>query len=331
MAQSFEQLLDAVNGRIAELPAFRRQPLRLYEPAVYTMDLGGKRIRPVMALMACQLFGGKVEAALEPAVGLEVFHNFTLLHDDVMDRAAMRRGKPTVHVKWDTNTAILTGDAMFAVAIQLMAGAPAESLRAVLQAFEALAVGVCEGQQYDMNFETQAQVSMDEYMEMIRLKTAVLIAGALQIGALAAGAPAASVSRLHAYGTQIGLAFQLQDDLLDLYADEAKFGKKIGSDIRENKKTYLYLKALELLPATDAAALEQAFAEPTQPETEADKVAFVKGLYERVDVKRHCEEAIQAMFREGEAQLDAIPTTEIDAEAMVVLKQFTARLLGRDY
>ncbi|MDE7149176.1 MAG: polyprenyl synthetase family protein [Bacteroidales bacterium] len=331
MAQSFEQLLAAVNGRIAELPAFRRQPDRLYAPAVYTMDLGGKRIRPVMALMASQLFGGAVQATLGPAVGLEVFHNFTLLHDDVMDRAAMRRGKPTVHAKWDTNTAILTGDAMFAVALQLMSGAPAGSLRAVLQAFGDLAVGVCEGQQYDMNFETQPQVSMDEYMEMIRLKTAVLIAGALQIGALAAGAPAGSVSRLQAYGTQIGLAFQLQDDLLDLYADEAKFGKKIGSDIRENKKTYLYIKALELLPAAEAAALEKAFATPTRPETEAGKVAFVKNLYEQADVKRHCEAEIQAMFQAGEAHLDAIPQTEIDPEAMTVLKQFTARLLGRDY
>ena len=331
MAQSFEQLLGAVEDRIRELPAFRRQPVRLYEPAVYTMNLGGKRIRPVLALMACQLFGGSVEKVLDPAVGLEVFHNFTLLHDDVMDRADMRRGKPTVHVKWDTNTAILTGDAMFAVAVRLMAGAPAESLRAILQAFEALAVGVCEGQQYDMNFETQAQVSMAEYMEMIRLKTAVLIAGSLQIGADAAGAPAASGARLYAYGTQIGLAFQLQDDLLDLYGDESKFGKKIGSDIRENKKTYLYIKALELLSPADAAALEKAFAEPTRPETEAGKVALVKGLYEKVGVRQQCEAAVQAMFKAAEAELDAIPATETDAEALTVLKQFTAKLLGRDY
>lgn len=331
MAQSFEQLLALVNKQIAELPAFQRPPLRLYEPAVYTMALGGKRIRPVLALMASQLFGGSVQATLGPAIGLEVFHNFTLLHDDVMDHADMRRGQPTVHAKWDTNTAILTGDAMFAVAVRLMTGAPAGSLRAVMQAFEALATGVCEGQQYDMNFETQADVSMAEYMEMIRLKTAVLIAGALQIGALAAGAPAGSVTRLHAYGTQIGLAFQLQDDLLDLYGDQAKFGKKIGSDIRENKKTYLYLKALELLPAEDADALKAAFSTPTQPDKEAEKVAQVKTLYDRIGVKHHVEAAIRAMFKEGEAHLNAIPQSEIDPEAMTVLRQFTERLLMRDY
>lgn len=361
--KKFSELRDLVNQTIESLPELKARPVELYEPVVYTMGFGGKRIRPVMVLMACQLFKKEVEAALLPAVGLEIFHNFTLLHDDVMDRADMRRGQPTVHKKWNSNVAILSGDAMFALASSLLCKAPAESLSAVMDSFNSLALGVCEGQQYDMNFETQAEVSMEEYMEMIRLKTAVLLAGALKIGAQMAGAPSDAVYALDEFGTKIGLAFQLQDDLLDLYADEAKFGKKIGSDIRENKKTYLYIKALELLRKesagssvagsgcadasckdegvtdaarlneglADASRLEELFRIPTTAENEAEKIASVRALYEKVDVRSHLEAEVNRLFAEGESALARLSAYDIDPEALQVMQDFSAKLLGRDY
>lgn len=329
--KTFEELREEVNRAVAGLPELKGNPSQLYDPIVYTLEHGGKRLRPVMALMACQLFGKDPRMALLPALGLEIFHNFTLLHDDVMDRADMRRGRPTVQAKWNANVAILSGDAMFALASSLVARAPAESLPAVLRTFNALALGVCEGQQYDMNFETQNRVSMDEYREMIRLKTAILLAGALQIGALVAGAPDSAVGHLYAFGIKIGLAFQLQDDLLDLYADEAKFGKKIGSDIRENKKTYLYIKALELLDLDDRARLEETFRTPTTPENEAGKIDFVRSLYEKVSVRTYLEEEVNRLFEAGEAELEQLSGADVDAEALKVLQDFSAKLLGREY
>lgn len=329
--KTFEELRSDVNRAIDGLSDLKGNPVQLYEPISYTLELGGKRLRPVMALMACQLFGEDPQRAMMPAVGLEIFHNFTLLHDDVMDRADMRRGRPTVHAKWNANVAILSGDAMFALASSLIAQAPAESLSSVLNTFNGLALGVCEGQQYDMNFETQAKVEMAEYMEMIRLKTAVLLAGALQIGALVAGAPGPAVQHLHAFGTRIGLAFQLQDDLLDLYADEAKFGKKIGSDIRENKKTFLYIKALELLDWDDRTRLEETFRTPTTPGNEAAKIDFVRALYEKVSVRSCVEEEITRLFGEGEAELARLSKADVDSEALEVLQDFSAGLLGREY
>lgn len=356
--KKFSELRDLVNQTIENLPELKARPVELYEPVVYTMGFGGKRIRPVMVLMACQLFKKDISQAILPAVGLEIFHNFTLLHDDVMDRADMRRGQPTVHKKWNSNVAILSGDAMFALASSLLCKAPAESLSAVMDSFNSLALGVCEGQQYDMNFETQAEVSMEEYMEMIRLKTAVLLAGALKIGAQMAGAPSDAVSALDEFGTKIGLAFQLQDDLLDLYADEAKFGKKIGSDIRENKKTYLYIKALELLRKgnvidggsdtaglsagsadagslnaglADASRLEELFRIPTTAENEAEKIASVRALYEKVDVRSHLDEEVNRLFAEGESALARLSAYDIDPEALQVMQDFSAKLLGRDY
>lgn len=333
--KKFSELRDLVNQTIENLPELKARPVELYEPVVYTMGFGGKRIRPVMVLMACQLFKKDISQAILPAVGLEIFHNFTLLHDDVMDRADMRRGQPTVHKKWNSNVAILSGDAMFALASSLLCKAPAESLSAVMDSFNSLALGVCEGQQYDMNFETQAEVGMEEYMEMIRLKTAVLLAGALKIGAQMAGAPSDAVSALDEFGTKIGLAFQLQDDLLDLYADESKFGKKIGSDIRENKKTYLYIKALELLRkgnnVTEAARLEELFRIPTTAENEAEKIASVRALYEKVDVRSHLEAEVNHLFVEGESALARLSAYDIDPEALQVMQDFSAKLLGRDY
>ena len=331
MAKDNRQLREDLNRVMEQQEMFHGAPDTLYEPVRYIMSLGGKRLRPVLALMACQLFKGDTEKALLPALGLEVFHNFTLLHDDVMDRADMRRGKPTVNVKWNSNVAILSGDVMFAMACRLICQAPDERKGAVLEAFNDLAVGVCEGQQYDMDFETQEKVSMAEYMEMIRLKTAVLIAGALKVGALLAGASEEDLQPLYEYGTKIGLAFQLQDDLLDLYGDEAKFGKKLGSDIRENKKTYLYIKALELLEEVDAIALEHEFSTPTLPFGDIAKIKKVKALYEKVKVKDHCEKAVSNLFAEAGEALDRLSASPaVDPQALSALRAFGSELLGRE-
>lgn len=324
------QLRQEVEKALQGLEVWQGEPQGLYQPAVYALGQGGKRIRPVLALMACQLFGKDCSLALMPAIGLEVFHNFTLLHDDVMDKAAIRHGLPTVHMKWNANTAILSGDAMFAAAVSLTAKTPPASLPAVLDAFHRLALGVCEGQQYDMNFESQVQVSMAEYMEMIRLKTAVLIAGALEIGALVAGAPETDVKHLYAYGNKIGLAFQLQDDWLDLYADEAKFGKKLGGDIRENKKTYLYIRAIEKLETEDRKQLEHWFSVATTPDNQEEKTVAVKTLFEKADAPRDCKEAVSRLFAEAGKHLSALsPLT--DPAALKELQAFSAGLLGREF
>ncbi len=328
--KDYAQLRQEVEKTLQELDIWKAEPQGLYQPAVYALGQSGKRIRPVLALMACQLFKQDYRLALLPAAGLEVFHNFTLLHDDVMDKAEVRHGLPTVHVKWNTDTAILSGDAMFAVAYSLVAQAPKASLSEVMGAFNRLAVGVCEGQQYDMNFETQAKVSMAEYMEMIRLKTAVLIAGALEIGALVAGAKEADVKRLYDYGRKIGLAFQLQDDYLDLYADEATFGKRIGGDIRENKKTYLYIRAMENLSADDGQKLEHWFSLETTPKNDQEKITAVKALFEKAKAQQDCLQAVNQLFADAEADLNAI-ASPIDPEALQVLRAFAAKLLGRKF
>ncbi len=224
----------------------RSTPVGLYEPIAYTMETGGKRIRPALLVYACALFDEQYQKALYPALGLEIFHNFTLLHDDVMDRADIRRGEPTVHKKWNENTAILSGDAMLIKAYQYFNHATAPVSPQVLQVFNKTALEVCEGQQYDMDFETQSTVSEADYLRMIELKTSVLIAGALKIGALIGGASEEDAESLYEYGRWLGLAFQLKDDWLDVFGDVNVFGKKIGGDISANKKTYLHIKAQEL-------------------------------------------------------------------------------------
>ncbi|MEG1499099.1 MAG: polyprenyl synthetase family protein [Bacteroidales bacterium] len=329
--ENFEQLLLRVNNAVAALP-LEQEPKALYEPIIYTLSLGGKRLRPVMALMACQLFKKSIEPALLPALGIEVFHNFTLLHDDIMDHADMRRGKATVHAKWNENVGILSGDAMFAVAYKLLAQGPEKVLKKILDSFNKMALGVCEGQQYDMNFETTKEVSMAEYMEMIRLKTSVLIAGALEIGGIIGEASPSALSHLYTYGIELGLAFQLQDDLLDLYGDEQKFGKKIGSDIRENKKTFLFLKALELLPEEEAVCLKKYF--QTESEialTQEEKIKAVRALYESIAMKKVCQQEIQNLYEKAVLELHAISKKEIDPQGLDILLNFSERLLLREY
>jgi len=243
--QQIVQLQNSINQYISN-KTYGASPVELYEPINYIMSLGGKRLRPCLLLMACDMFGGDVEQALAPALAIEVFHNFTLMHDDIMDKAPLRRGKPTVHEKWNANTAILSGDVMMVESNKLIMQVKDNILRPVLDVFNDTAVGVCEGQQIDMNFETRQDVQIDEYINMIRLKTAVLVGGALKMGALVGGADDAEGTLLYNFGEQLGIAFQLQDDILDVYGDPKKFGKQVGGDIISNKKTYLLIKALEL-------------------------------------------------------------------------------------
>ncbi|MBR6899828.1 MAG: polyprenyl synthetase family protein [Bacteroidales bacterium] len=327
--------LKVVEG-IFESEVFVAEPKELYEPIDYTLRLGGKRIRPTLLLAADALFGGNIEEAKGAALGIETFHNFTLLHDDLMDRSPLRRGQPTVYCKWDENIAILSGDTMYALAWRYFLRQPSPRLHEILQCFNETAIEVCEGQQKDMNFERsgvatdgeqhcRGRVSIDEYMDMIRQKTAVLLAGALKIGALYAGAPEEEVEKLYRFGIHLGLAFQLQDDLLDGYGDTAVFGKKTGQDIRDNKKTYLPLRAAQLCNGEQQRELENLFADKDNIDEE-EKVRRVMALYEAVGLKGEVEKAIGAEFALAEEMLDGIVA---DEERKLPLRELMEMLNGR--
>ena len=256
MLYSASQLLEKVNTYINQM-SYQREPRELYEPIEYELSLGGKRIRPVLMLMAYNLYKEDVDSILPQAVGLETYHNHTLLHDDVMDKADMRRGKPTVHNVWSENAAILSGDAMLILAYKLMADCPNDKLKGVLELFTQTTLEICEGQQWDMEFERRMDVTVDEYMEMIRLKTSVLLAAALKIGAMLAEAPENDADKLYEFGVKMGLAFQLQDDFLDVYGDPKVFGKNIGGDILCNKKTFMLITALSQANEAQRTELEK--------------------------------------------------------------------------
>ena len=300
--------LKEVEG-IFESEVFLAEPRELYEPIDYTLRLGGKRIRPTLLLAADALFGGNTDEARGAALGIETFHNFTLLHDDLMDRSPLRRGQPTVYCKWDENTAILSGDTMYALAWRYFLRQPSPRLQEILQCFNETAIEVCEGQQKDMNFERRNEVKIDEYMDMIRQKTAVLLAGALKIGALYAGAPDAEVEKLYRFGIHLGLAFQLQDDLLDGYGDTAVFGKKTGQDIRDNKKTYLPLLALKHCTASQTDELHGIF-DAKDNMDEEEKVRRAMALYEAMNLKAAVENGIADEFGKARSLLDSIQADE---------------------
>lgn len=273
---SLEDILRRISERIESLSLIR-EPRELYEPVDYCLKNGGKRMRPAMTLLGCQLFGGDPEKAINPAIGLELFHNFTLMHDDIMDNAPIRRGKPAVHTKWNANTAILSGDVMFALAGDYMTRVEDGHLREVMETYHKTVIEVCDGQQLDMNFEKRDSVRLDEYIEMIRLKTAVLPAACLKVGAIVAGAGEEDQEHLYRFGEYVGLAFQLKDDWLDVFGDEAKFGKKNGGDILANKKTWLYIKALELASEAQRRVLQGAYNnQVTDPE---EKIRTVKNIF----------------------------------------------------
>jgi geranylgeranyl diphosphate synthase type II len=290
------------------------------------MALGGKRLRPCLLLMACDMFGGDVEKALAPALAIEVFHNFTLMHDDIMDKAPLRRGKPTVHEKWNANVAILSGDVMMVESNKLIMQVDDKVLRRVLDVFNDTAVGVCEGQQIDMNFETRSDVGIDEYIDMIRLKTAVLLGGTLKMGALVGGAGDGEASLLYAFGEQLGIAFQLQDDILDVYGDPEKFGKQVGGDILSNKKTYLLIKALELAQGDTLTQLNYwLHAEEYEP---TEKVEAVKRIYNQLNIREQAEAEMNQYAEKAMLSFDKISLPD---ERKSVLKEFADMLLVREY
>ena len=303
---------------------FIHEPKELYEPIDYTLRLGGKRIRPMLLLAANQMFNGDLQQVHHAAVGIETFHNFTLLHDDLMDKSPIRRGKPTVYRKWDENTAILSGDTMFALAWRYFLVQPHARLQEILNCFNETAILVCEGQQYDMNFEQRDNVTVPEYMMMIRLKTAVLLAGALKIGALYANSSEQDINHLYEFGIHLGLAFQLQDDLLDSFGDVAEFGKQTGQDIRDNKKTYLFLSALQTAPADLHDELLALFS--STPQNSDEKVARVLQIYRQLGIPQTVEEAIAKEFREAVQHLDAINVEEPQKRP---LRELTTTLFGR--
>lgn len=318
------QLLDKINTHVAELQ-FTRSPKELYEPVEYVLSLGGKRIRPVLMLMAYNLFKEDVTRIYGPATGIEVYHNYTLLHDDLMDRADMRRGKATVHKVWNDNTAILSGDAMLVLAYQYMADCPPAYLKEVMDLFSLTALEICEGQQMDMDFEQRSDVREEEYIEMIRLKTAVLLAAALKIGAVLADASADDAERLYEFGVQIGVAFQLQDDLLDVYGDPAVFGKKIGGDILCNKKTYMLIKALELADDEQADELKRWIAaDAFDPEM---KIAAVTALYNQMGIRSVCENKMREYYTRAMESLDAV---SVAVEKKMELKALMKHLMYRE-
>jgi geranylgeranyl diphosphate synthase type II len=302
------------------------QPPDLYEPIGYILSLGGKRLRPALLLMACDVFGGDVNKAIKASLAIEVFHNFTLMHDDIMDKAPLRRGKITVHERWNQNVAILAGDAMMVEANKLMLQVDDSILRPVMDIFNDTATGVCEGQQFDMSFESRDDVSADEYINMIRLKTSVLLGGALKIGALIGGANAKDAGLIYTFGEQLGIAFQLQDDILDVYADPEKFGKQVGGDIISNKKTFLLIKALELAKGDDAAELQKWLTYTNADHTE--KVTAVTNIYNNLNIREQAKQAIQGYAGKAFSTLDAI---NLPADSKQYLREFADGLLVREF
>jgi len=288
-----KEILDKVNGFIDGL-TYNRKPETIYEPIKYVLSIGGKRIRPVLMLLAYNMYKDNPESILMPACALETYHNYTLLHDDLMDNADVRRGVPTVHRKWNANTAILSGDSMLVVAYQRMAQCDSGKLKPVLDLFTETALEIGEGQQYDMDFECRNDVTEDEYIEMIRLKTSVLLACAMKIGAILADAPAADADLLYKFGEQLGLAFQLQDDLLDVYGDPKVFGKAIGGDITSNKKTYMLINALQRADAFQRAELDRWI--NAREFDRAEKIAAVTDIYNQLGIREICEARINHYF-----------------------------------
>lgn len=323
---NWKEILEKVNAEISQM-TFDRQPSGLYEPVRYVLSLGGKRIRPVLMLMAYNLYREDIECIYSQALGIETYHNYTLLHDDLMDRADMRRGKMTVHKKWNDNTAILSGDSMLVLAYRYMlCGCPVEKAGEVMSLFTETALEIGEGQQFDMDFETRADVSEEEYIEMIRLKTSVLLACALKIGALLGGASSEDAGLLYRFGENLGLAFQLQDDLLDVYGDPAVFGKKTGGDILCNKKTYMLISALRLADEADRRKLEEWIARPTGTYCPDEKIAAVTALYDKLGIRRLCDEKIHGYFEEAHRVLDSLQLPE---ERKRPLWEMALNLMGR--
>lgn len=312
------QLLHAALQKTSTVHA----PSNLYEPVEYLLQLGGKRVRPLLCLIGCELFDGEVEKALPPALGIEYFHNFTLAHDDIMDAAPLRRGKATMHTKYDVNTAILSGDVMFAKAYQLMCQVEAVILAPVLHTFNQTAIEVCEGQQYDMDFENRlvSEVSVEEYLKMIELKTAVLIAASLKIGALIGGASLEESQGLYEFGRLAGIAFQLQDDLLDTFGNKADFGKQIGGDILQNKKTFLLLKAVQLADKEKMKKISHFLS--SNDFDRKEKIISMKNIFNELNIKYETEKIMGLYYENACEQLNRLSLNNVKKQSLLSFIDF---------
>lgn len=321
MMDSIEELRsridEAMNG--LQMP---KEPERLYAPIGYALENNGKRMRPLLVLLGCKVFSPSIENAIRPALGMELFHNFTLLHDDIMDDAPLRRNHPTVHKKWDHNVAILAGDAMMILAYQQVLETKPEAVATILRIFNHTALEVCEGQQFDMDFEKMEHVSIDDYLHMIRLKTAVLLAACLKVGATIGGANEEQSQLLYDFGLNTGIAFQLQDDILDVYGETTKVGKQKGGDIVANKKTFLLLKAMELAEGNDAVELTKWL-----HSNESGKVAAVTAIYDKLRVRALAEERMWQFYHAG---IESLNKVNGNTHWIAALKEFTHGLMLRE-
>lgn len=315
--QAIEAYSELVEKEISQLD-FPATPKNLYDPLAYFMTLGGKRMRPILTLMGAELFGENKENALPAATAVEVFHNFTLIHDDIMDEAPLRRGKETVHTKWNQNIAILSGDVLFVKSFQLLAKQQHQHLPMLLELFSRTAVEVCEGQQMDMDFESRSDVSIPEYIEMIRLKTSVLLGCALEMGAIIANADQKDRDLLYDFGQHIGIAFQIQDDILDLYADPEKFGKQVGGDVISNKKTLLNLKAFELADTAEKDLLLKLSVEKDHDL----KVLKTRELYTLIGAREACEKSMREHYEIAMNALNSIKVTDTAKRPLIALADY---------
>lgn len=318
--KSIQELSVLVSKEIANIE-YPSNPSLLYQPIDYILSLGGKRMRPILVLMAHQLFEKNLEKAISPALAIEVFHNFTLLHDDIMDKAPLRRGKQTVHEKWNSNVAILSGDTMLVQAYQMMADVEKDIVKQVLDVFSKAAIEVCEGQQWDIDFETQDEVAISDYIKMIEYKTAVLLAAALKIGGITSGASVQEQDHLYEFGRNMGIAFQLKDDLLDAFGNPETFGKQVGGDIMSNKKTYLYLKALEVANESQYKKLTELF---STNDASNEKVEEVKAIFLDLDIPQLTTSLMQEYHEKAMQHLSAI-----ESENKQPLFEFSSMLLDR--
>lgn len=322
MTHTNSEILELFEGALAQMQT-PEEPELLYNPIIYSMSGGGKRLRPVLLLITTEAFGGDIEEAMPAALAVEIFHNFTLLHDDIMDNAHVRRGKPSVFAKWGGNVALLSGDAMLITAYKHLARVSPEVLPRVMTIFSDMALEVCEGQQYDMDFEAMEGVLVEDYMQMIERKTSALLSGSAMIGATMAGASANDIRKIYRFATELGIAFQLQDDVLDSYGDEA-LGKKIGGDILEGKQTFLMVQAMSRADEKEREVLRNTHRNSKLSDQE--KIARVKALYDKLDVRRVAEQQIELRF---ERALSALLELSIEKSQTANLQEFARNLMGR--
>lgn len=322
MLAQLDTYRDYISAEITNTK-FPTNPQGLYEPVRYILDLGGKRMRPILSMMACEMFSGEYKGAINAAMGVEIFHNFTLIHDDIMDEAPLRRGKETVHKKWNSNVGLLSGDILMIESYKRLAAHAPAILPKLLKLYNITAIEVCEGQQMDMDFETSDDVSIDNYINMIRLKTAVLLGCSLQLGAIVGDASDKDAQDIYDFGTNLGIAFQLQDDILDVYADQSKFGKQVGGDILCNKKTFLLLTALEEANTEQTEKLQALFTE-TNPER---KVKGVKAIYAELGIKEAAEAKMSEYYTLAMTKLESI---QIDTDKKQPLRAIAMYLMGRE-